>query len=69
MEYTNDVIFHVRYNEVKNKLEFEEEKWTSRFKNKLLKNKKIVLFLSACALLMAIDMILVYQFTNLLATL
>lgn len=69
MEYTNDVIFHVRYNEVKNKLEFEEEKWTSRVKNKLLKNKKIVIFLSVCAVFMALDIILVYQFTNLLSTL
>ena len=41
MEYAKDIIFNVKYDEVKNTIGIKNRKWTSRFKGKIKKHKII----------------------------
>lgn len=66
MEYTKDLIFNVRYNEVKNTIEVNKNKWTSRLINKIKKHKIITVFISMATILTLIDAILMANFINLI---
>ena len=71
MEYSKDIIFNIKYNEINNVLSDGQSsyKWTSKIKNmvkKIKKNKMFFIITVACVTLIAIDSVLIFNFAELL---
>lgn len=66
MEYTKDLIFNVRYDEVTNTIGFKTKNRTSSFLKKLKKHKIITSSVLIACTLMVIDGILIMNFIQIL---
>lgn len=66
MEYAKDDIFQIRYNESLDKLELGEERWTSKLKNKIKSHKLFSTVVMALIIFSIINMIMIYNFMNIL---
>lgn len=64
MEYTQDLILHVRYDEVHNTLKVEQKKWTRRLMTKIKKHKIITTSILIAITLGIIDSILLLNFVR-----
>lgn len=62
MEYTQDLILHVRYDEVNNTLNVGKKKWTRRIREKIKKHKFITTSILIAITLGIIDGILIINF-------
>lgn len=62
MEYTNDMIFDVEYNEKESTVQFGNKKWTRKIIKKIKDNKIITIIVSFCTFFIAIDCILITRF-------
>ncbi len=65
MEYAKDIIFNVKYDEVKNTIGIKNRKWTSRFKGKIKKHKIISVAIISLIIAIIGDCILITSFINL----
>lgn len=66
MEYTKDMIFKVRYDQVNNVIRLKNTKWTSSFCKKLIKHKLITISVFIATIFIAIDSILIMNFVKIL---
>lgn len=66
MEYTKDMIFGIRYDEVHNTLKTEKMKWTSRFAKLIKKHKIITMAIFSAIIFIGIDIVLLTNFFNIL---
>lgn len=62
MEYSKDIIFNIKY------AEEEKKSWTSIVKEKVKKHKIITIITLTCAILMAVDFALIFNFAQVLQT-
>lgn len=68
MEYTNDVVFDVKYNKKEGTLKFGNKKWTRKIIKKIKDNKIITIIVSFCTFLIMADVILIARFFELIKT-
>lgn len=69
MEYTNDVVFDVKYDQKESTLKFGNKKWTRRIIKKVKDNKIITIIVSFCTFLIIADCFLITRFFDLIKTL
>lgn len=66
MEYTNDVIFNVKYNEQDDRGYFKKDKWTTRLLSKVKQNKILSILISLSIIFIIADCIMIINFINIL---
>lgn len=66
MEYAKDEIFQIRYNTTLDRLEMKPKRWTSRIKNKMKQHKLLTATLMAFVLFSIINVVMIYNFVNIL---
>lgn len=66
MEYAKDDIFEIRYNESQDILEIGEKSWTSKLKNKIKNHKLFSTIVMVLAVFSIINIIMIYNFMNIL---
>ena len=69
MEYTNDVVFDIKYNEDEKTLQFGNKKWKRKIIKKIKDNKIITIIVSFCTFLIVADIVLITRFFDLAGTL
>ena len=69
MEYTNDVVFDVKYDKEEGTLQFGNKKWTRKIIKKIKDNKIITIIVSFCTFLIVLDCFLITRFFDLIKTL
>ena len=68
MEYTKDIIFGVRYDEVNNTLKSVKQKRTSKFLQEVKKHKLIIATVFSAVVFICIDIVLITNFFRILTT-
>lgn len=66
MEYAKDEIFQISYNERKDRLEIKHKNWTRKMKEKIKQNKLLSTVIIAFMLFSGINIIMIYNFINIL---
>ena len=66
MEHTKDVIFSIKYNKEKDRLELDNSNGINKFRNVVRKNKVISIITIVSAFLIIWDIVLIGNFINLL---
>ena len=66
MEYAKDEIFQISYNERKDRLEIKHKNWTRNMKEKIKQNKLLSTVIIAFMLFSVINIIMIYNFINIL---
>ena len=66
MEFAKDDIFNTKYNESQNNIEVGEKSWTSKLKNKIKNHKLFSTVVMVLAVFSIINMIMIYNFFNIL---
>ena len=69
MEYTKDIIFGVRYDEVHNTLKTVKPKRTSRFLQLVKRHKFVIVTVLSAMAFICIDAVLITNFFRILTTL
>lgn len=66
MEYTKDVFFKVNYNTDLNRLEIEEESWTSKLIKKIKNHKLLTTVIIAFVMFSTLNIAMIYSFMKIL---
>ena len=66
MEYTKDVFFKINYNTNFNKIQNEEEKWTSRLLKKIQDHKLLTTVVITFVMFSIVNIIMIYSFMQIL---
>ena len=66
MEYTKDVFFKINYNTNFNKIQKEEEKWTSRLLKKIQDHKLLTTVVITFVMFSIVNIIMIYSFMQIL---
>ena len=66
MEYAKDEIFNVRYNTKLNRLQIEQEGWTSKIHKKIKAHKLITTAVLAFFIFSIINIVMIYNFMKIL---
>ncbi len=66
MEYAKDEVFSIRYNEIKDKIEFSNRKWLNRTINKIKRHKFISTVILTLIIFSTINVVMIFNFMKLL---
>ena len=66
MEFAKDEIFQINYNKRKDRVEIKHKNWTSKIKEKMKQNKLLSTAIIAFVLFSLMNIIMIYNFLNIL---